>query len=235
MFIAAFLKGITGLGFSTICLGMLANIIPLPVAIPMVIIPSLSSNVIVMVQAGHFRPTLFEFKWLYLATLPGLVIGLVLLGSVPPVQTAAALGVVLIAYAIFALVHSEFRLSQRVARNLQVPVGFTTGIVNGATGSQVMPVLPYLLSLSLSPDRLVQAINISFTASSLVMMAGLAHLGFLDAKILLASCLAIIPVYVGIKLGGALRRKLPEKMFRTAVLVLLILFGINLLRGLIAA
>ena len=131
--------------------------------------------------------------------------------------------------------HSEFRLSQRVARNLQVPVGFTTGIVNGATGSQVMPVLPYLLSLSLSPDRLVQAINISFTASSLVMMAGLAHLGFLDAKILLASCLAIIPVYVGIKLGGALRRKLPEKMFRTAVLVLLILFGINLLRGLIAA
>ena len=60
MFIAAFLKGITGLGFSTICLGMLANIIPLPVAIPMVIIPSLSSNVIVMVQAGHFRPTLFD-------------------------------------------------------------------------------------------------------------------------------------------------------------------------------
>ncbi len=234
MFIAAFLKGITGLGFSTICLGMLANIIPLPVAIPMVIIPSLSSNVIVMVQAGHFRPTLFEFKWLYLATLPGLAIGLALLGSLPPVQTAAALGAVLIAYAIFALVHSEFRLSERVARYLQVPVGFTTGIVNGATGSQVMPVLPYLLSLSLSPDRLVQAINISFTASSLVMMAGLAHLGLLDTKILLASCLAIIPVYIGIKLGGALRRKLPEKGFRIAVLLLLIVFGLNLIRGFFA-
>tara|TARA_Y100001934_G_scaffold128432_1_gene155964 strand:+ start:1246 stop:1953 length:708 start_codon:yes stop_codon:yes gene_type:complete len=234
MFIAAFLKGITGLGFSTICLGMLANIIPLPVAIPMVIIPSLSSNVIVMVQVGHFRPTLFEFKWLYLTTLPGLAIGLTLLGSVPTVQTTAALGAVLIAYAIFALVHSEFRLSERVARYLQVPVGFTTGIVNGATGSQVMPVLPYLLSLSLSPDRLVQAINISFTASSLVMMAGLAHLGLLDTKILLASCLAIIPVYIGIKLGGALQRKLPEKGFRIAVLILLIVFGVNLIRGFFA-
>ena len=234
MFIAAFLKGITGLGFSTICLGMLANLIPLPVAIPMVIIPSLSSNVIVMVQVGHFRPTLFEFKWLYLTTLPGLAIGLSLLGSAPTVQTTAALGAVLIAYAIFALVLSEFRLSERVARYLQVPVGFTTGIVNGATGSQVMPVLPYLLSLSLSPDRLVQAINISFTASSLVMMAGLAHLGLLDTKILLASCLAIIPVYIGIKLGGALQRKLPEKGFRIAVLILLIVFGVNLIRGFFA-
>ena len=210
---------------------MLANIIPLPIAIPMVLIPSLSSNIIVMVQAGHFRPTLLEFKWLYLATLPGLGVGLALLDSVPPVTTAAMLGAVLIIYATFALANPGFRLSTGLARALQGPVGFATGIVNGATGSQVMPVLPYLLSLSLSPDRLVQAINISFTASSLVMMAGLAQLGFLDTKVLLASCLAIVPVYVGIKLGGMLRRRLPEKRFRLAVLVMLIVFGANLLRG----
>ena len=228
---AAFLKGITGLGFSTICLALLASAVDLRLAIPMVLIPSLGSNVLVMRQAGHFKQTLVEFRWMYLAALPGLLLGLTVLGSAKSSSSAAILGVVLITYALFALFNPAFALSPQSVSRLKVPVGITTGLINGTTGSQVMPVLPFLLSAGLSPERLVQAVNISFTASSLVMMAGLAYLDFLTLELLAFSALGLLPVYVGITAGGALRRRLPEKAFRVGVLLMLIALGLNLLRS----
>ena len=45
--------------------------------LPMLIIPSVASNLIVMRDAGHFRPTLHRFRWLYVSALPGIVLGLI--------------------------------------------------------------------------------------------------------------------------------------------------------------
>lgn len=53
--VAAFVKGATGLGFSTSALPILALGLGLKSAMPLVIIPSLVSNAIVMMQAGHFE------------------------------------------------------------------------------------------------------------------------------------------------------------------------------------
>lgn len=228
---AALLKGITGLGFSTICLALLASVVDLRLAIPMVLVPSLGSNLLVMRQAGHFKHTLFEFRWMYLAALPGLLLGLTVFGSVKSSSSAAILGAVLVAYAIFALTNPAFALSRKKISRLQIPVGLTTGLLNGTTGSQVMPILPFLLSASLPPERLVQAGNISFTASSLVMMAGLAYLDILTLELLAFSALGLVPVYIGITAGGALRRRLPEKVFRIGVLLMLVALGLNLLRS----
>jgi uncharacterized membrane protein YfcA len=227
-FVAAFLKGITGLGFSTICLGLLASVIDLKLAIPAVLVPSLSSNVLVMVQARGFPATLTRFWPLYLAALPGLAVGLALLASVDSATARRVLGAVLFLYGLWALANHRVALPARAERWLNVPVGVATGVVNGLTGSQVMPVLPYLLSLRLAPDQFVQAINISFTASSVVMMAGLAHIGLMNLSVLGASTLAVVPVAVGIVLGGRVRRRLHERTFRHVVLLLLVALGVNL-------
>ncbi|MCG8529885.1 MAG: hypothetical protein MI749_04390, partial [Desulfovibrionales bacterium] len=61
-FVAAFLKGLTGLGFSTICISILAVFVDLRLAISLIFLPSLFSNLLVMVEAGHFNhPVLFVF------------------------------------------------------------------------------------------------------------------------------------------------------------------------------
>lgn len=65
-FIASFLKGLTGLGFSTLCLGFLVVFLDLKLAIPLVVLPSLSSNIMVMVEAGRFLEALKRFWPLYL-------------------------------------------------------------------------------------------------------------------------------------------------------------------------
>jgi uncharacterized membrane protein YfcA len=105
------------------------------------------------------------------------------------------------------------------------PIGFVTGAINGLTGSQVMPVLPYLLALKMNPARLVQTVNCSFTFSSLLMMIGLSKMGLMTIETVIISAGGLIPVYVGIALGNRARWHLKPEFFRRLVLLTLIVFG----------
>lgn len=229
-FFAAFVKGATGLGFSTTAIAPLALALGLKTAIPLLLIPSLASNLLVMRDAGHFRATVRRFWPLYLAAVPGVLCGLALLVWVDGPRAGAVLGAVLALYALYALRRPDYQLAPRwQGPAVQVPVGLATGTINGLTGSQVMPVLPYLMGLALAPDRFVQAINCSFTLSSLVMLAGLGTLGLLNLPLALVSALGIVPVWLGVRAGGMVRRHLSEAQFRRAVLVLLLLLGASLI------
>ncbi|MCA8908686.1 MAG: sulfite exporter TauE/SafE family protein [Rhodospirillaceae bacterium] len=225
--LAALVKGTTGLGFSTTAVAPLALALGLPAALPLMIVPSLTSNVIVMVGAGHFRETVRRFWPLYLSALPGIACGLALLTWLDGAVAGACLGVVLAVYGVWMLARRSVGppLAPRAARRLAPLVGLTTGTVNGLTGSQVMPVLPYLLALRLDPDRFVQAINISFSLSSLAMALGLWRIGLLTGDTLAVSVAGLAPVFLGTWLGAKLRRRLAPELFRRIVLTLLIVLG----------
>lgn len=222
---AALIKGTTGLGFSTSALPFLTLAVGLERALPLVLIPSITSNVVVMVDAGHFRSTVRRFWPMYIAVLPGIALGLWFLVLLEGLKAAAVLGAVLIGYSLFALGRPNLTLRARLERPLAAPVGLLTGAVNGLTGSQVMPILPYLMALKLSPNRFIQAINISFTLSSLAMAAGLVGIGFLTVEIAIISAIGLLPVWFGVWAGGKLRRRIAPDTFRRLVLILLLIFG----------
>ena len=59
------------------------------------------------------------------------------------------------------------------SRALRVPVGLVNGIFTGLTGSQMMPLLPYMLALRLDTNRFVQANNIAVTLASAFLATAL--------------------------------------------------------------
>lgn len=227
--VAGCIKGLTGIGFSTSCLPIMALRLDLKVAIPLVIVPSIASNLAVMVQAGHFRQAVRRFWPLYVASLPGLLIGLTILVSTGVELPKAILGLVLVAYALWALSNRTFALSPKWEHTLKCPVGFCTGIVNGLTGSQVMPVLPYLLSLELHKNAFVQAINLSFTASSLVMLIGMNRLGHLSPETFTIAVAGLAPVLMAVYFAGMLQHRLSGALHRKLVLAFLLVMGSVLL------
>lgn len=228
-FVAAFVKGATGLGFSTSALPILALGVGLKTGMPLVIIPSLVSNSIIMAQAGHFRETVNRFWRMFLATIPGILIGLAVLEMVDSILAGAVLGLVLMNYGAITLFRHGKPLSDKVARRLAPVSGFATGLINGITGSQVMPVLPFLLSLRLEPKKFLQAINISFSFSSIIMALGLARLGLMTIETLWISLAGLVPVYLGTKLGTCVRDRMDAETFRKVVLIMLIIFGVILI------
>ena len=74
--LSATAKGVTGLGFSTMCLPFLAVTVGLKEALPLLIIPSIATNLVVMRGAGRFGETLKRFWPMLAATVPGLALGL---------------------------------------------------------------------------------------------------------------------------------------------------------------
>lgn len=227
--LAAWLKGATGLGFSTLALPLLAWWVEPTLAIAIVLLPSLFSNLVVMVQAGHWREAVQRFWPLYLATLPGLLLGFNLLVHVEAAWSRVVLGAVLVGYCLWSLAAPEWRCPPRWVGPLAWPTGFFTGVASGLTGSQVMPVLPYLMALQPPRELLVQAINLSFTLSSLVMIGLLGGAGHFDTDVLTLSALGLLPVALGVWAGGRVRRRLPESGFRRVVLAVLLAIGLGLL------
>ena len=226
---AGFIKGLTGLGFSSTCLPFLVLALGLKTAIPLVLLPSLATNTSVMLDAGHFHETLRRFWPMYAATLVGLGVGLYFLVSFDEAGLVAVLGLVLIAYGAYALAKPGLRLPPGLEAPLALPSGFLTGIINGCTGCQLVPSMPFLMALHMDPNRFLQAINISFSLSSVVVAAGLAKFGLLTWKIAGLSALSFIPVFTGIWVGSRLRKRLSVAAFRVAALSVLILLGALLL------
>lgn len=224
---ASFLKGTAGLGFATTSLGIMATYADMRLAIPLVVIPSLLSNAMVMIDAGGFVRIFRRFWFMYVAALPGLFAGLWLLGGGDTVLPRAVLGASMLLYGVYGLWGGTFSLTHTPL--MAGAVGVITGLVNGLTGSQIMPVLPYLMALDITKDELVQAINTSFTFASVVMFFGLGRLGLMNVDIVMISTAGLIPVWLGIWLGGRVRRRLPEAVFRNVVLAMISLLGVGLM------
>jgi len=223
--VASGIKGLTGLGFSTSCLPVLALRLDLKVAIPLVIVPSIVSNVAIMMEAGRFRETVRRFWPLYISSIPGLLVGLIVLISINVDTARLILGLVLVAYSLLALGNKPFTLSGVWERKLKMVVGFCTGFVNGLTGSQVMPVLPYLLALNLNKKAFVQAINISFTLSSLIMLLSMQKLGYLSSHTLLIAVSGLVPVLLTVYFSSKLRHYLVGSLYRKLILIFLLIMG----------
>ena len=228
-FAAAFIKGVTGLGFVSTCIPVIAIFIKLEDAIPLVVLPSIASNLMMIYQTGRLKQSVQRFWLLYISAFPGIYVGVMLLSSIGNYAAKLALGLISIAYSILLLFKVEISIPQEKERALSIPVGLTNGFLNGFTGTQVIPMLPYLLSLRLDRDGLINAINLGFTLSITVLMIVFSKFNLLTTEIIEISLLGIIPVVAGIYLGGKLRHKLSEDRFRIAVLLILIFIGAGLI------
>ena len=229
LLVAGVVKGTTGLGYATCALPFLIIAFGLKPAMSLIILPALATNISLAFATGHFRETVTKFRWLYLAMLPGIVVGNYLLDRISQDVSVRVFGCVIIGYAIIALAKPRLHLPARFEAPLQWPTGFLNGVVTGLTGAQVMPLFPYVMALHLDADRTVQVVNLAVTIASTFLALGLIGTGTLTPQLFLASVVALVPALVGIEIGNRVRSRIPAQNFRKYALVTLLLLGMLML------
>lgn len=223
--VAGGVKGVIGLGLPTISMALLAVLMPPSHAAALLVVPSLVSNLWQMRPLRRLGPLLRTTAGLQLGTCIGTLVAGLVWGVPAGAWASIVLGLVLCAYAASGL--SGWQLPAGAAR-YGLPMGLATGVVTAATGVFVIPAVPYLQSLKLERDALVQAMGLSFTVSTLALSVNLGVAGLFQVPELMTSCALVLPTLAGMSLGTWLRRQLSPATFRRCFLLSLALLGLYL-------
>ncbi len=231
--LAGLVKGMIGLGLPTIAMGLLGLIMPPAEAAVLLLLPSMVTNVGQLLAGPALRPLVARLWPLFAGVVGGTWLGVGLLTGSDATGALAGLGGALIVYGLVGLAQLHLRVPSTAERWAGPVVGALTGFVGGATGVFVVPGVPYVASLGLERDALVQALGLSFTVSTVALAIGLAWHGALPWRGAGASALAVLPAMLGMAAGGWLRGRVPAPLFRVCFFAGLVVLGAELLwRGL---
>jgi uncharacterized membrane protein YfcA len=226
--LAGVLKGSTGIGYSTCALPFLVAAVGLQRGMALVIVPAIASNFSLMLNGGDTGAALRRFWKFYVAIVPGIAIGSSLLANIEAHVAIKLLGLLTMAYVAIALLRPGLALSRTGERALAIPAGFTNGILTGLTGSQIMPLMPYMMSLGLAAGEQVQAINLAVTFTSIALGGSLLITGLVEWKVLLLSAIGTVPAIIGVEIGGLIRKRLTTQRFKQFSLIMLAALGLSL-------
>lgn len=231
LFVAGLVKGLTAMGLPTVGMALLSMIMPPADAAALIVVPAILTNVIQFATGPRRLPTLRRFGVLGMAAIVGTLAGALLLGGLDSHLAPALLGGTLVVYGLFGLSRMALRTPAALEPWLSPLMGFASGLMTGTTGVTVMPVAPYLQSLQLEKEDLVQAMGLAFTLSTLALAATLT-LDFTaggDEKRALASLGALIPSFLGMEVGRRMRLAISQAVFRQAFFACLVMLGANTL------
>jgi uncharacterized membrane protein YfcA len=223
-FLGGFVKGVIGLGLPTVVMGLLSIAMPVAQAAATVVVPAVATNIWQMLAGPALLPLAKRFALMMLCVVAGTFATVGFLTQSSAAATAA-LGGVLAAYGLFGFVPRRFDIAPRTERWLSPVVGLVNGAISGATGVFVIPSVPYLNSLRLGKEELIQAIGIHAFVCPLALGCALALHGRFEAGLAASSLIALLPAFAGMYAGQRVRGRLRPEIFRRCFFVGLIALG----------
>lgn len=227
--LGGFIKGVIGVGMPTITMGLLSlGVVPAEAA-GIVVLPVALTNVWQALSGPSLVALAKRFAFLLLAIAVGtfLAIG-VLTGASTRIATGA-LGATLACYGAYALLAPRFSIPAGEERWLSPIAGGVTGLLNGATGVFIFPLAPYVGSLALDKEQMIQALAITGLACPLALTLALAFTGHLQANVAGLGLFALIPAFAGMYVGQRIRTRLDPELFRRVFFLGLLALGILML------
>ena len=226
--LAGFVKGVIGLGLPTVSIGLLGLLMTPAQAAAVLVVPSLVTNIWQAAVGGGLL-ALARRLWPLLAGICiGTALGVVVLPHDDNGRATVWLGLALAVYAALGLVKVEFFVPRHAETWLGLLMGAATGAITVATGIFVMPGTPYIHSMEFDRDRLVQALGLSFTVSTITLAAALAYTGQVQTSLAWPSIVALAAALAGMGLGQLTRGKIKAETFRLCFFVGLMLLGLHL-------
>ena len=230
--LASLLHGISGLGATLVTTTALASIYPLPHAIVLVIFPSLVVNAMTWLAGGgrtiwqNFIYYGRRYWLLALTSLIGSILGAKLLLWVDSAYILLVLAAVIGFYVISSLLGKQFRLPD--TKPVLIIVGFSAGVIGGATNAMSTVLMMYLLSASDDKNTIAKVGNMCYflgkIAQIIVLREPIMALSNGEWQLItLLSVMSIVALLVGIRL----RRYLPQARFRQLILLILTVLGVR--------
>jgi hypothetical protein len=171
VFFATLVRSTFGFGEGLVALPLLALIIPIKIAAPVVVLLSITIAAVVVAQDWN-KIHLRSASWLLAATFFGIPLGVALLASRHQNFVKAALAMVIILFSGYSLLSKKFPELHNDNRPLMLGCGFFAGVLGGAYGLNGPPLVVYGSMRRWSPDVFRATLQGYFLPASVIGMAG---------------------------------------------------------------
>ena len=229
-FFGGLIKGVIGIALPIISFGILSTILPVPVVLGYMVIPLVFTNLTQTLQAGNPAEPAKRFWPVILFLVAGILISARLVTDFDPRIVYGIIGTAVVVFSTISLVQPEFELPSAYEK----PVGFFVGALGGFLGgiSTIWgpPITMYLVSLKLDKDEMIRSTGLIWLCASVPMVLAYIAYDILNEATWRISAAATLPAVAGFYIGAHIRRHIGQKTFRTAILIFLIVIGLNLLR-----
>jgi uncharacterized protein len=226
VFLGSLTQSMIGFGGALVCMPLLLRVLAPTSAGALYALFSLPLQLIIMWRYRHaldIRPL-----WrLAVGSLVGIPIGVLLVERLDERIILSALGIFLIAYALYSLYSPRLPIIRRARWDFGF--GFSAGLLTGAYNTGGPPLVIYGASHNWTPEQFKGNLQVLFTLSDVVVI--IAHLvaGHVDVLVMQHLLISLPVLAAASALGFALSHRVNEAVFRKLVLIFILLVGVRLL------
>lgn len=229
LLMAGIVKGTLGIGVPVVSVSLLSLVINVPMAVSLLPVPILLSNLWQSLPSGQVLSTFRRFGPLIVALVVGTFTGARLLVGIDQRTLIGIVGTAVLVFAVSAHFPRHLRLGQRAERRLGVPVGFLAGVLGGMTTFFGPPLIMFLFALNLEKDEFVGTISTVYLCAAVPLAAALGMFGFMGPREFFWSTAAAAPLFLGVLIGQWLRVRISQTAFRRGLLLMLLVAGVRLI------
>lgn len=210
-------------------LAVIANTVPVTDALGLMAVPAIASNFWMMFEEKRLAEATQRF-WPLAVTLPiGLVIGALIVKSIPTDVLLIYVGTAVILLGAISVAGPKITMSPGLERQGGLATGLIAGILGGTTTVFGPPIVIFLNALRVERPVFITALGALWTYAAIVMLLVFGATRIVTWPIFALSVLTVVPVWAGYQAGLFVRRRIDDKRFRQFVLAGLLIGGARMI------
>jgi uncharacterized membrane protein YfcA len=220
--LSAFVRGMIGFGNALIAMPLLALVVSVQIASPVVGLANLTGILIILVR--QWRSVDLRAAWrLTLSSLIGIPIGLLFIKNANESLVRVLLGVTLIAFGLYYLIAP--RLPYLRGEGTSYAFGLASGVLGGAYNTNGPPIVLYGALRRWPPESFRATLQGVFLPTNLMVIVGHVLAGLATPTVLKLYALSLPLMLLATLLGMRLARRIPQGQFNRLVYAFLVAMG----------
>ncbi|TXH38304.1 MAG: sulfite exporter TauE/SafE family protein [Burkholderiaceae bacterium] len=218
----ATIKGAMGVGMPLVAVPLLSLIMPASQAMGCLVAPVLVSNAMQSNEAKSVTQVIRRMSWLLTSQFIAMVFTVKWTTTISVADINKLVGVIVVLAAALLAFKPQGKIPAVYEKPLGILVGAFAGFIGGVSSLTGPVLVTYLLALRLPRDEFVGTISIIYFLTGLPMYIVMLLYGRFSVYEVALSGLALLPMFLGLRLGKQIRNRLNEQTFRRLLLTFLI-------------
>ena len=226
-------KGLIGVGLPTVTLTLLSFIFDIKDSISIILLPIILTNLYQMFDGKFLKKVINDTRFFLLSSFIFIFPGFYFLTIMKSNTILLILALLLILNSFLSLIKYEIKLKNYRSKSTQFLIGSMTGLTTGITSIYTMPFVFLIQSLNYSKDQIIQLMGLTFFIFASMQFFLFSSFNMINLDKLLLSSISCVPILAGVYIGGFLRKKLSEILFKKLFNYMLGLMGLILISKII--